>query len=79
MYFGNIKKCLNEYEEVYKKLCECLSCSPTKEEIDIIEYLEFNLAKAIMEDFGYNKGDVKIAKIILAMKDISNEIKVKIE
>ena len=77
--FNNIKQCLREYEETYKKFSNCLLDSPTEKERDILEYFELNLAKAIMSDFTYSNADVKIAKIILALKDISNEIKVKVE
>lgn len=77
--FKNIKQCLHEYEETLNKLNYCNEESPTEKERDILEYLELNLAKAIMSDFTYSNADVKIAKIILALKDISNEIKVKVE
>lgn len=77
--YNNIKQCLHEYEETCNKLSNCLLDSPTEKERDIIEYFELNLAKAIISDFTYNNADIKIAKIILALKDISNEIKVKIE
>ena len=77
--FDNIKQCLHEYEESLNNFYNCRIDSPTEKERDIIEYFELNLAKAIISDFTYNNADVKIAKIILALKDISNEIKVKIE
>lgn len=77
--FKNIKQCLHEYEEILNKLNYCNEESITEKERDILEYFELNLAKAIMSDFNYSNADVKIAKIILALKDISNEIKVKVE
>ena len=75
--FENIKQCMYEYEEVCKKLNGW--DNPTKEESNILEYLDLHLAEAIMTDFQYCDKGVKIAKIILAMQGISNEIKVKIE
>lgn len=76
-YFKNIEKCLSEYEEVCKKLNGW--DNPTEEERNIIEYLDLHLAEAIMTDFQHCDKGVKIAKIILAMQGLSNEIKVKIE
>lgn len=77
MFFTNIKKCLDEYEEVCKKLNGW--DNPTEKESNILEYFNLHLAEAIMTDFQYCDKGVKIAKIILAMQGLSNEIKVKIE
>lgn len=77
--FANIEQCLHEYDEVCKKLKEDCWRDPTKEELKILDYFDLHLAEAIMTDFQYYDKGVKIAKIILAMQELSNEIKVKIE
>lgn len=78
-YFKNIEKCLSEYEEACKKCKEDPHCIDNKEIIDIFDYFDLHLAEAIMKDLHYcNKGE-KVAKIILAMQGLSNEVKVKIE
>ena len=77
--FTNIEKCLNEYKEVHEKWIKDWDYNPTSEESNVIDYLDLHLAEAIMTDFrDYDKGE-KVAKIILAMQGLSNEIKVKIE
>lgn len=78
-YFKNIEKCLSEYEEACKKCREEPKYCEDKEVTNIIEYLDLHLAEAIMTDLQYCDKGVKIAKIILAMQGLSNEIKVKIE
>lgn len=71
--FDEIRECIDKYEEIFDKPYHLL----TDEEIDIVEFLEVYLAKAIMKDF---KGrSESIAKIILAYLGVSNEIKIKIE
>ena len=77
--FQNIEKCLNEYKEVCKRLRENNWRELTKEEEGLLNYFDMHLAEAIMTDFqDYDKGE-KVAKIILTMQGLSNEIKVKIE
>lgn len=75
--FENIKQCMYEYEEVYKKFDGWKDL--TKEESNILEYLDLHLAEAIMTDFQRCDKGVKVAKIILAMQELSNEIKIKVE
>lgn len=77
--FDNIEQCLHEYDEVCKKLKENCWRDPTEDEQNILDYFDLHLAEAIMTDFRYCDKGVKIAKIILAMQELSNEIKVKIE
>lgn len=77
--FENIEKCLNEYKEVCEKCRKDFQYKPTQEEHNAFDYLDLHLAQAIMSDFKYCDKGVKIAKIILAMQGLSNEIKVKIE
>lgn len=74
--FEEIRKCLDEYEEVCQRWPDY-----TEEEVDIIDYFDLHLAEAIMKDFGVGGDDrgEKLAKIILATLGMSSEIKVKIE
>ena len=74
--FENIRKCLAEYEEVCNINSNDMFVGNTKDN-DIYEYFHVNFAKAVMKDFYY--GSDQIAKIILAAKGLSNEIKVKVE
>ena len=78
-YFKNIEKCLSEYEEACKKCQKEPETAEEKEALNLIEYLDLHLSEAIMTDFQYCDKGVKIAKIILAMQGLSNEIKVRIE
>ena len=71
--FDEIREYLDKYEEIFDKPYHLL----TDEEIDIVEFLEVYLAKAIMKDF--KERSESIAKIILAYLGVSNEIKIKIE
>ena len=49
----------------------------TQDEEDILIYFNMHLAKALMQDEYI--GAEKVAKIILASKDLSNEIIVKVQ
>ena len=76
--FKEIRKCLDEYEEV----CEQMNWrNLIEEEVNVLDYFDLHLAEAIMKDFGVGGGDKgeKLAKIILATLGMSNEIKMKIE
>lgn len=68
--FENIRKCLEEFEETINK-----ANPSTKEDKDIICYFDLHLAKALIKDWDAEK----VAKIILAAKGLSNEVKVKVE
>lgn len=74
--FKNIKKCLSEYEEVCKNYDGDYL---TEKEKCIIDYFDLHFAEAIMRDFQYNDKGVTIAKIIFAMQELSNEVKVEIK
>lgn len=78
-YFKNIERCLNEYEEACKKCYKEPETEEEKEALDFIEYFDLHLAKAIMSDLQYCDKGEKVAKIILAMLRLSNEVKIKIE
>lgn len=75
--FENIRKCLDDYEKSTEDFYT--DYDYTVEDREIIDYFEMNFAKAIMKDLRIYKNDEKIAKIILAAKGLSNEIKVKVE
>lgn len=76
--FDNVKKVLEEYEIACKYLATC-SCfnDVDQDKINTYDYFNVNLAKALMQDRQIPSESV--AKIILAAKNISNEIHVKIE
>lgn len=73
--FEKVKECLDEFETTFQKVDK--TCSWDSDEADILEYFELNLAKAIIQD-GYINSE-KVAKIIFAAKDLSNEVIVKVE
>jgi hypothetical protein len=74
--FNNTRKVLDEFEEVYKHACLDV-CELTKDEEDILTYFNMHLAKALMQD--KDVGAESVAKIILAAKNLSSEITVKVE
>lgn len=67
--FKNIEKLIYECREIHDKHITTL----TGEEMDILNYFDLYLAKAIMKDLQYGDKGVKAAKIILAMQGLSNE------
>ena len=73
--FNNTRKVLDEFEETYNNLCHS-GCLPIKEE-DILLYFNMHLAKALMQDECI--GAESVAKIILAVKNLSSEITVRVE
>lgn len=73
--FENTRKVLDKFEKTFN---ECKTkFAPNKEEEDTLFYLHVNLAKALMKDEYIN--DESIAKIILAARNLSNEIIVKVQ
>ena len=74
--FNNTRKVLDEFEETYNNLCHS-GCLPIKEEEDVLSYFNMHLAKALMQDEYI--GAESVAKIILAAKNLSSEITVKVE
>lgn len=72
--FKEIRKVLDDFEETAKR------CSDTgfysKEDENVLNYFDMNMSKALMQEC-YNAE--KIAKIILAAKGLSNEVKIKVE
>ena len=73
--FENTKKVLDEFESTYNTVCKKLA--PTQDEEDILMYFNMHLAKALMQDEYI--GAESVAKIILATKNLSNEITVKVQ
>ena len=70
--FKNIKECLNEYEEVSKKYDDDYIL--VEEEKCVIDYFDLHFAEAIMRDFHYSDKGVAIAKIILTIQGLLNEV-----
>lgn len=75
--FENTRKVLDKFESTYNNCIENHRCNLTKDEEDVLLYLSVNLAKALMQDEYI--GAESVAKIILAAKDLSNEITVKVQ
>lgn len=74
--FRNIKKCLSDYESAaYGKNARMGFLND--DEQHIVNYFEFDLAQALIKDRDVD--DEKVAKFIFAIKNLSNEIKVKVE
>lgn len=73
--FENVRKVLDEFESTYNTVCK--KFAPTQDEEDILIYFNVHLAKALMQD-EYIRAE-SVAKIILAAKDLSNEITVKVQ
>lgn len=70
--FENIEKCLSKYREIDKKITISRYHDLTDEERDYLNYFDLHLAEAIMKDFQCEDKGVKVAKIILAMQELSN-------
>lgn len=75
--FYEIRKCIDEYERISKKYESWER--PTGDDLDVLEFLDLHLAKAIIKDFHYADKGEKLAKIILATLGMSNEIKINID
>ena len=73
-YFEGIKKCLNEYETVMNGE-NAQQGWLNEDEEDIVQYIDFHIAKALMKDTFVNAE--KIAKFILVAKGLSGDIRVK--
>lgn len=74
--FENIRKVLDEFEKAYNMVMNN-GFDVSKEDRDILIYFSVNLAKALMQDEYVL--DESVAKIILAAKDLSSEINVKVQ
>lgn len=75
-YFEGVKKCLCDFENIAHGENAKKGFLDSKEQ-DIVDYFEFHLARALIEDRVID--DEKVAKFILTIKNLSNDIKIKIE
>ena len=75
--FENTRKILDEFESAYNNCLKKYYDNITKDEENTLAYLSVNLAKALMQD-EYISAE-SVAKIILAAKDLSSEITVKVQ
>ena len=73
--FEKIKECLDQFENTSQKLNKGMDYND--DDIEVIEYFNLNLAKLLMQD-RYIDSD-KVAKIIFAAKDLSDEVVIKVE
>lgn len=74
--FKNVRKVLDEFESAYNRMLKD-GFDVRKDDENTIIYFSVNLAKALMQDEYVL--DESVAKIILATKDLSNEITVKVQ
>ena len=72
--FENIRETLDTYERIHTKACE--KGNFTSEEDEFWDYFEMELAKSMMKELWCPD---KVAKIILAQKDMLGDIKLKIQ
>lgn len=69
--FNRIRKCLDEFENHF--LNECNETDKIKTQ-NVFDYFDLHLAEALMSDLSNSD---RVAKIILASKGLSSEIKIK--
>ena len=74
--FKNTRKVLDEFESTYNNIQKDI-CNVAEEDKDTIQYFSVNLAKALMQDEWIL--DESVAKIILATRDLSSDITVKVQ
>lgn len=74
--FDNIRKCLVDFESVINGKNAAMGFLNDDEKY-ILDYFEFNLAQALIKDRDIE--DEKVAKFIFTIKNLSNEIKIKVE
>ncbi len=75
--FENTRKVLDKFESTYNSYINKYHGDITKDEEDTLVYFSVNLAKALMQDEYI--GAESVAKIILAAKELSSEITVKVQ
>lgn len=73
--FRELTSVIEKYNEIITK-CNSNKTEPTKEEVNYVCGVSFEMAKALV--LNYPDVAVKVAKMILAYKDL-NDIKVKVE
>lgn len=75
--FENVRKILDEFENTYNNCVNTCCGNFTEDAKETFDYFSVNLAKALMKDECIPS--VSVAKIILAAKDLSSEIIVKVQ
>ena len=75
--FQNTRNVLETFEKTYNNIMQNGTLTISEEDENIIQYFSMHLAKALMQDEFIP--DASIAKIILATRDLSNDITVKIQ
>ena len=74
--FDNIRRCLDDFKNVVNSKNAARGFLNDDEQY-IVDCFEFNLAQALVKDKYVD--DEKVAKFIFTIKNLSNEIKIKIE
>ena len=74
--FENTRKVLDEFENTLNDVNSRMR-NITEDDENILGYLNIHLAKALMQD-EYISAE-SVAKIVLAAKELSNEIVVKVQ
>lgn len=74
--FKNVTDVIEKINTSMDKLTECHEYDSYKKDLEVIDNMDFELAKAFILD--WEDVAVKVSKMILAHKDI-NEVKIKIE
>lgn len=75
--FKNTRKVLDDFEKAYNNIIHRTTCDIPPEDEDTIQYFSVHLAKALMQDEYIPASNM--AKIILAAKDLSSDIIVKVQ
>lgn len=74
--FDNTRRCLDDFKNAITGENAARGFLDNDEQY-IVDYFEFNLAQALIKD-EYIDSE-KVAKFIFVIKNLSNEIKIKIE
>lgn len=77
MMFKNIRAVLDNFENAYQRVMFSHEVDVVTCDMDILDYFNVDLAKALMQDIYIS--DESVAKIILATRGMSSEITVKVE
>ena len=75
--FNNTRNVLDTFEKTYNSIMQGGVYPLSEEDDNIIQYFSMHLAKALMQDEYIP--DASIEKIILATRDMSSDISVKIQ
>lgn len=72
--FEKIKECLDQFENTLQKVNKL---DYNDDDIEVLEYFNLNLAKLLMQN-RYIDSE-KVAKIIFAIEELSDEVVIKVE